>query len=59
MGVTETNFRVKQGLTGTGEWRVYDVGGSRTLRSAWVPFFDDGASAQVFFCPCVFDSFSQ
>ena len=48
MGVTETNFRVKQGLTGTGEWRVYDVGGSRTVRTAWAPFFDDGALAQAF-----------
>ena len=49
MGVTETNFRVRQGVSGTGNWRVYDVGGSRTLRSAWVPFFDDGAPARYFF----------
>ena len=48
MGVTETNFRVKQGVTGTGDWKVYDVGGSRTMRSAWVPFFDDGASTRIF-----------
>jgi hypothetical protein len=48
MGVTETNFHVKQGLTGTGDWKVYDVGGSRTQRSAWVPFFDDGVSAHIF-----------
>lgn len=48
MGVTETNFRVRQGVSGTGNWKVYDVGGSRTLRSAWVPFFDDGAPPQSF-----------
>jgi hypothetical protein len=48
MGVSETNFRVKQGVSGTGDWKVYDVGGSRTLRSAWVPFFADGSSAPIF-----------
>jgi guanine nucleotide-binding protein subunit alpha len=49
MGVTETNFCVKQGLTATGDWRVYDVGGSRTVRSAWAPFFDDGAPARFIY----------
>jgi guanine nucleotide-binding protein alpha-1 subunit len=48
VGVSETNFRVERGVTGTGDWKVYDVGGSRTLRSTWVPFFDDGASARIF-----------
>jgi len=50
MGVTETNFRVKQGVSATGDWKVYDVGGSRTLRSAWVPFFDD-VNAILFLAP--------
>jgi len=49
MGVSETHFRVKQGVSGTGDWKVYDVGGSRTLRSAWVPFFSDGSSAPILF----------
>jgi hypothetical protein len=43
MGVSETNFRVAQGVIGTGNWKVYTIHGSRTLRYAWVPFFDDGA----------------
>jgi len=43
MGVLETNFLVKQGVTGTGMWKVYDIRGSRSLRLAWVPFFDGGA----------------
>lgn len=48
LGVSETDFRVKQGVSGTGDWKVFDVGGSRTLRSAWVPFFDDGSSAHIY-----------
>lgn len=42
-GVSETNFCVTPEWIATGNWKVYTMHGSRTLRSAWVPFFDDGA----------------
>ncbi|KAI1784642.1 G-alpha-domain-containing protein [Ganoderma leucocontextum] len=32
------------------EWMIYDVGGSRTSRGAWFPFFDD-AHAILFLAP--------
>ncbi|KAI0634650.1 G-alpha-domain-containing protein [Trametes polyzona] len=32
------------------EWLIYDVGGSRTSRAAWFPFFDD-ANAILFLAP--------
>ncbi|KAH9930402.1 G-alpha-domain-containing protein [Epithele typhae] len=32
------------------DWMIYDVGGSRTARAAWYPFFDD-ANAILFLAP--------
>ncbi|OCH86407.1 P-loop containing nucleoside triphosphate hydrolase protein [Obba rivulosa] len=32
------------------EWIIYDVGGSRTTRAAWLPYFDD-ANAILFLAP--------
>ncbi|TBU47929.1 G-alpha-domain-containing protein [Dichomitus squalens] len=32
------------------EWMIYDVGGSRTSRAAWYPYFDD-ANAILFLAP--------
>ncbi|KAL1941908.1 hypothetical protein VTO73DRAFT_6908 [Trametes versicolor] len=32
------------------DWMIYDVGGSRTSRAAWFPYFDD-ASAILFLAP--------
>jgi len=32
------------------EWRIYDVGGSRTARHAWVPYFDN-VQAIIFLAP--------
>jgi len=51
MGISETKFCVRQGQgeeTETHNWKIYTIHGSRTQRSAWVPFFDDGASACIF-----------
>lgn len=37
------------------EWQIYDVGGSRSSRAAWAPFFDD-VDAIIFLAPInVFD----
>jgi len=32
------------------EWRIYDVGGSRSMRHAWLPYFDN-AQAIIFLAP--------
>jgi len=32
------------------EWSIYDVGGSRTTRHAWLPYFDD-VNAIIFLAP--------
>ena len=42
-GISETKFHVAHGVTGSGNWKIYTMHESRTLRPAWVPFFDDGA----------------
>ncbi|KAM6498762.1 Guanine nucleotide binding protein (G-protein), alpha subunit [Amanita muscaria] len=48
-GVTEHTFRVRTyGTTVT--WRVYDVGGSRNQRQAWVPYFEE-INAIIFLAP--------
>jgi guanine nucleotide-binding protein alpha-1 subunit len=41
VGVTETPLKVKASLGHT-DWLVIDIGGSRTHRAAWKPFFEDG-----------------
>jgi len=55
LGVSEYRFQVKDDYSigfgsSTREWRVYDVGGHRSLRAAWAPFFDD-MSAILFLAP--------
>ncbi|KAK1229921.1 hypothetical protein PQX77_007020 [Marasmius sp. AFHP31] len=32
------------------EWRIFDVGGCRTVRAAWLPFFEN-TNAIIFLCP--------
>jgi len=52
LGVTEYRFTIKdRGLAGSlREWRVFDVGGQRSLRAAWAPYFDD-MNAILFLAP--------
>jgi guanine nucleotide-binding protein subunit alpha len=47
--VTEYKFTLKTSGMPT-EWLVYDVGGHRSLRSAWAPYFDD-MNAIIFLAP--------
>ncbi|KAI0674554.1 G-alpha-domain-containing protein [Trametes maxima] len=50
VGVSEYSFHMEAGSeTGT-EWRIIDVGGSRSQRPTWVPFFDD-VNAIIFLAP--------
>ncbi|KIM35946.1 hypothetical protein M413DRAFT_449483 [Hebeloma cylindrosporum] len=45
-----TLFAGGVGGDGGKEWLLYDVGGSRTMRHAWVPFFDN-VQAIIFLAP--------
>ncbi|KAF8056516.1 G-protein alpha subunit [Lyophyllum atratum] len=47
-----TNFLGNVGIGGNfgQEWLIYDVGGSRTARNAWLPYFE-GVNAIIFLAP--------
>ncbi|KIK50115.1 hypothetical protein GYMLUDRAFT_51375 [Collybiopsis luxurians FD-317 M1] len=47
--VDQSNTFNKNGPSGR-EWILYDVGGSRTMRRAWIPFFED-VNAIIFLAP--------
>lgn len=50
VGVTEYRFtRETPNMFGS-DWRIYDVGGSRTQRAAWAPYFQD-VDAIIFLAP--------
>ncbi|KAL1746019.1 guanine nucleotide binding protein, alpha subunit [Schizophyllum fasciatum] len=50
LGVTEHRFKLNGG-TGVGsDWRIFDVGGHRSLVHAWAPYFDD-MNAILFLAP--------
>ncbi|OBZ77697.1 Guanine nucleotide-binding protein subunit alpha [Grifola frondosa] len=51
LGVTEHRFTIREGMAGPSRnLRIYDVGGQRSLRAAWAPFFDD-VNAIIFLAP--------
>ncbi|KAJ7048586.1 guanine nucleotide binding protein, alpha subunit [Mycena amicta] len=53
LGVSEHRIQMTSGgMTGSisRDWRIYDVGGHRSLRAAWAPYFDDMHSI-MFLCP--------
>ncbi|KAL0956245.1 hypothetical protein HGRIS_002399 [Hohenbuehelia grisea] len=57
LGVSEHRFKIKAGNMASHEWRVFDVGGQRSLRGmislnhpAWIPYFDD-VDAIIFLAP--------
>ncbi|KDR75295.1 hypothetical protein GALMADRAFT_268845 [Galerina marginata CBS 339.88] len=51
LGVSEHRFTLKAaGNMVSHDWRVYDVGGARSLVSAWAPYFDD-LDAIIFLAP--------
>ncbi|KAG6844841.1 hypothetical protein H0H87_003272 [Tephrocybe sp. NHM501043] len=49
LGVMEHTFPINMGGV-TYDWKLYDVGGARGQRHAWVPYFDD-ATAIIFLAP--------
>lgn len=50
LGVSEHRFKFKAGNMVAHDWKVYDVGGARSLRAAWAPFFDN-MDAIIFLAP--------
>ena len=41
---------IRVGNEGHWDWRMYDVGGCRTARAAWLPFFEN-TNVIIFLCP--------
>lgn len=50
LGVSEFRFRLETGSGAGQEWRIYDVGGARSQRLYWAPFFDM-VDAIIFLAP--------
>ncbi|KAF8644015.1 hypothetical protein AX16_008731 [Volvariella volvacea WC 439] len=50
LGVQEYRFVFDHGQSIGQEWRLYDVGGTRSSRAAWYPYFDD-IDAIIFLAP--------
>lgn len=50
LGVSEHRFKFKAGNMVAHDWKVFDVGGARSLRAAWAPFFDN-MDAIIFLAP--------
>ncbi|KAF8906840.1 guanine nucleotide binding protein, alpha subunit [Gymnopilus junonius] len=49
LGVSEHLFKISTDGS-VRDWKVYDVGGQRSLRAAWAPYFDD-IDAIIFLAP--------
>ncbi|EJD54322.1 guanine nucleotide binding protein, alpha subunit [Auricularia subglabra TFB-10046 SS5] len=53
LGVVEHTFTVDTSQVGLNrgiDWKIYDVGGARSQRHAWIPYFDD-VNAIIFLAP--------
>ncbi|CCM04111.1 uncharacterized protein FIBRA_06271 [Fibroporia radiculosa] len=50
LGVQEYPIKFETGPATGSDWILYDVGGSRTQRAAWFPYFDD-CDAIIFLAP--------
>ncbi|KAJ3904216.1 guanine nucleotide binding protein, alpha subunit [Lentinula edodes] len=58
LGVIEHSFPINLGGT-MYDWRLYDVGGARGQRHAWIPYFED-ATAIIFLAPIsAFDQYLE
>ncbi|KAJ7749351.1 heterotrimeric G protein alpha subunit, partial [Mycena olivaceomarginata] len=55
VGIQEYLLHISDGFSLRGSdnywtWKLYDLGGSRTMRAAWVPFFEN-TDVIIFLCP--------
>ncbi|KAJ3971624.1 guanine nucleotide binding protein, alpha subunit [Lentinula raphanica] len=51
LGVSEHRIKVSAGSDVGSDWRIFDVGGHRSLRAAWAPFFENNLNAIIFLAP--------
>ncbi|KAF8813717.1 guanine nucleotide-binding protein alpha-4 subunit [Phlegmacium glaucopus] len=51
LGISEHRFTLMAGSMLSHDWRIYDVGGARSLRAAWAPYFDTNLDAIIFLAP--------
>ncbi|GAW07365.1 guanine nucleotide-binding protein alpha-4 subunit [Lentinula edodes] len=51
LGVSEHQVKVSAGSDIGSDWRIFDVGGHRSLRAAWAPFFENNLDAIIFLAP--------
>jgi len=51
LGISEHRFTLEAGSMISHDWRIFDVGGARSLRAAWVPYFDNNLDAIIFLAP--------
>jgi guanine nucleotide-binding protein subunit alpha len=54
VGVEEHKFFLNDGVNPSAEWYLYDVGGSRSIRPQWIPFFDD-VNSIIFLAPLAYN----
>ncbi|KAF8521927.1 guanine nucleotide binding protein, alpha subunit [Hysterangium stoloniferum] len=50
VGVVEHTFSLETGKQKGVDWKIYDVGGARSQRHAWIPYFQD-INALIFLAP--------
>ncbi|KAF8520549.1 guanine nucleotide binding protein, alpha subunit [Gautieria morchelliformis] len=50
LGVVEHMFSLETGKERGVDWKIYDVGGARSQRQAWAPYFED-MNALIFLAP--------
>jgi len=51
LGISEHRFTLEAGNMISHDWRIFDVGGARSVRAAWVPYFDNNLDAIIFLAP--------
>ncbi|KAJ4468771.1 guanine nucleotide binding protein, alpha subunit [Lentinula aciculospora] len=51
LGVSEHCVKVSAGSDIGSDWRIFDVGGHRSLVTAWAPFFENNLNAIIFLAP--------
>jgi len=51
LGISEHRFTLEAGSMLSHDWRIFDVGGARSLRAAWAPYFDNNLDAIIFLAP--------
>ncbi|KIJ97471.1 hypothetical protein K443DRAFT_681491 [Laccaria amethystina LaAM-08-1] len=54
VGVEEHHFLVERGVDANSDFYITDVGGTRSQRASWVPYFDD-VQAILFLAPLAFN----